>query len=72
MWRRPGSAGSRSARGSLERKRGRKPRAPLQTENAKLRRDNAWLADRLQKANRVIEVHGNVIMAAGAPATAAA
>jgi transposase len=56
-WRRARDAG---ALGALERPRGRKPPHPLEAENAELRRRAERAEAELQKAQRVIEVQGNV------------
>lgn len=56
-WRRARDAGALEALGKA---RGRKPVDPLELENNKLRRENARLAEKLSKAQRVIEVQGKV------------
>jgi transposase len=56
-WRRSREAGALEG---LGRQRGRKPGHPLATENAKLVRENARLAEQLAKAQRIIEVQGKV------------
>jgi transposase len=56
-WRRARDAG---ALGALQRPRGRKPPHPLEAENAELRRRAERAEGELEKAQRVIEVQGNV------------
>ncbi len=56
-WRRQRDEGALSA---LARKRGRKPADPIETENAALRRRAERAEAELAKAQRVIEVQGNV------------
>ena len=56
-WRRARDAGALEA---LGRPRGRKPANPLAGEVERLQRENARLRDRLDTANKVIEVQGNL------------
>lgn len=56
-WRRARDAGALEA---LGRPRGRKPANPLAGEVERLQRENAQLRDRLDTANKVIEVQGNL------------
>lgn len=56
-WRHARDAGALEALGKI---RGRKPVSPIEVENTKLRRENARLAEKLAKAQRVIEVQGKV------------
>jgi transposase-like protein len=56
-WRRARDAGALAA---LGRPRGRKPAHPLAGEVGRLQRENARLRDRLDTANKVIEVQGNL------------
>jgi transposase len=56
-WRRARDAGALEALGKV---RGRKPVDPVEVENNKLRRENARLAEKLSRAQRVIEVQGKV------------
>ena len=54
--------------GLAPQKRGPKSKAnPLASENQKLRRDNERLADRLRKAEIVIDVQKKVAMLLGRP-----
>jgi transposase len=56
-WRRARDAGALEA---LGRPRGRKPANPLAGEVQRLQRENARLRGRLDTANKVIEVQGNL------------
>jgi transposase-like protein len=56
-WRRARDAGALEA---LGRPRGRKPANPLAGEVERLQRENARLRGRLDTANKVIEVQGNL------------
>ena len=56
-WRKQRDEGALTA---LARKRGRKPADPLETESAELRRRAERAEAELRKAQRVIEVQGNV------------
>jgi hypothetical protein len=65
-WRRERVAGI--VEGLTPQKRGPKPQAnPLAGENQKLRQDNERLADRLRKAEIVIDVQKKVAMLLGYP-----
>jgi transposase len=50
----------RGALASLDKARGRKPTPAIEVENARLRRQNQRLQERLSKAEKVIEVQGKV------------
>jgi transposase-like protein len=65
-WRKERKAGMRE--GLAAQKRGPKSKiTPLAVENQKLRRDNERLADRLRKAEIVIDVQKKVAMLLGLP-----
>jgi transposase len=63
-WRKLHRAGALQA---LARPRGRPKPNPLEAENERLRRQNVRLADRLARAERIIEIQGKVSELLGIP-----